>query len=110
MTTITWIIQGMRRNAEDDLVTTVDWIVTAAKDDFIERAVGSVTVERGEEFVEFENLTQETVIGWVKDKIGEEVIAAIEADLINKVEKLAAPTTIYGTPSSWSEIPVEPTV
>lgn len=109
MTSIIWKIQEMHRSAEDGLVTSVDWTVAAVSGIYNEVTVGSTSLERGEQFIEFESLTQETVIDWVKDKIGEDVVSAIEADLTNKVEKLAAPKTISGVPSSWIVIPAEPT-
>lgn len=104
--TITWKIEQLERLTADGVVTTVHWRVLA--NDGVNNATvyGSLGVTAGETVIPFEELTEEVVIGWVKDSLGEETVAAHEAALTAQLAALAAPVTASGLP--WT--PVEPSV
>jgi hypothetical protein len=48
--------------------------------------------------VAYADLTEETVIGWVKEQIGAEKIAEIEAALQAQLDEQTAPTKASGVP------------
>jgi hypothetical protein len=48
--------------------------------------------------VPFADLTEETGVGWVKDKFGEEKVAEIEAALQAQLDEQRAPSKAAGVP------------
>lgn len=96
--TITWSIDQLERNVSDGLVTVSHWRVTAVDGDSFASNYGSVSHERAEEFVPFEDLTQEEVIGWVKAKLDSE---EIEASLLAQIDAQKNPVSATGLP--WAQ-------
>jgi hypothetical protein len=101
MMEITWKIDQMDRNVESGLVTTVYWRVIASTVVDAVSVDGTVTLERGEEFVEFDDLSKEVVIQWVKQKLGTEKIEYIEKTLSDQISSLIEAKTVSGLPASW---------
>lgn len=80
--TTTWQIKNMRRQADTGLVIGVRYECIAELNGATESTVGRVRLSgdvNDPNFIAFENLTQETVIGWVKDQLGVDKVAAVEA-------------------------------
>lgn len=92
-----WTVEQMERQASDGLVTTVHWRATAQDGDDVASAYGSVGLERGDSFIEYNSLTQEQVIAWVKEKVEADTI---EANLTAELAAKKAPISMTGTP--WS--------
>ena len=108
MTTFTWKIANLERNVADGKVYTVHYTVNALSDQvdpnsesggfFSAGAYGSVGLD-GEVSVEFGSLTEEVVVGWVKEALGgEEKVAEIEAALQAQIDERVAPTKAAGLP------------
>ena len=93
--TTTWSIAQLDRQTSDGLVTTAHWTVNAVDGDYSAGSYGAVGFERGDTFIPYDNLTQEEVIGWVKDKLDS---SAIEANLAAQIAAKIAPTTVAGVP------------
>jgi hypothetical protein len=95
---ITWSCANLERNTADGFVVTVHYRVNAVDGDYSASSYGTVgyTQEEGS-FTPYESLTEETVIGWVKDSLD---AAEIEAALTANIESQKAPATLSGTP--WS--------
>jgi hypothetical protein len=93
--TITWTIAQLDRQTSDGLVTTAHWRVDAVDGDYSAGSYGTVGFERGETFIPYDNLTQEEVIGWVKDKLD---ASEIEASLTAQIAAKKTPTTETGVP------------
>ena len=93
---ITWSYANLERNTADGFVVTVHYRVNAVDGDYSASSYGTVgyTQEEGD-FTPYENLTEETVIGWVKDSLD---AAEIEAGLTANIEAQKAPATLAGTP------------
>jgi hypothetical protein len=93
---ITWSCANLERNTADGFVVTVHYRVNAVDGDYSASSYGTVgyTQEEGD-FTPYENLTEETVIGWVKDSLD---AAEIEAGLTANIEAQKAPATMSGTP------------
>jgi hypothetical protein len=107
MTTFTWKVANLERNIADGKVTVVHYTVNALSDQvdpnsesggfYSAGAYGSVGFD-GEVTVDFADLTEEIVIGWIKDQFGEEKVAEIEAALQNQIDIKITPVVAAGVP------------
>ena len=108
MTTFTWKVANLERNVADGKVYTVHYTVNALSDTvdpnsesggfYSAGAYGSVGLD-GEVTVDFTNLTEEVVVGWVKEALGgEEKVAEIEAALQAQIDEKVAPSKAAGVP------------
>jgi hypothetical protein len=98
-TTITWNIANLERETADGYVFTVHYTVDAKDDTYSAGAYGSIGLERPEdEMVPFADLTPEVVIGWVKEKFGDEKVTEIEAALQSQLDQQRTPTKASGLP------------
>ena len=98
MTAITWKINNLERQTSDGLVTVVHWGATAVDGDYSVGIVNTQALERGDSFVNYDTLTEETVLGWLWSKIDKD---AVEASLTAQIEAQKAPVTANGLP--WGE-------
>ena len=95
MTTITWRINDMNRQTSDGLVYNIHWSATAVEGDYSASIVNTQALERGDSFVNYDNLTEETVLGWVWGKVDKE---AVEAALTAQINAQKAPVVANGLP------------
>jgi hypothetical protein len=97
MTAITWKINNLERQTSDGLVTVVHWGATAVDGNYSVGIVNTQALERGDSFVNYDTLTEETVLGWLWTKVDKETVeAALEA----QIEAQKAPVISNGLP--WS--------
>lgn len=103
-TTFTWSVSTLDRTVADGIVNNVHYTVNAADDTYSSGAYGSVGLEapaEGDAVIPYADLTAETVIGWVKEKLGgAEKVAEIEAALQAQLDEQRTPTKASGVP--WS--------
>ena len=107
MTTFTWKVANLERNVADGKVYTVHYTVNALSDQidpnsesggfYSAGAYGSLGFD-GEVTTPFADLTEEVVIGWVKEQFGAEKVAEIEAALQAQLDEKVAPTKAAGVP------------
>ena len=98
-TTYTWAVAQLERETEDGFVFTVHYTVAAHDGTYSSSAYGSLGLERPEEgMIPFADLTEEIVIGWVKDKFGAEKVTEIEAALQAQLDEQHAPSKASGLP------------
>ena len=95
MTTFNWTIHDMERQTSDGLVTVVHWGASASEGDYSASIVNTQALERGDSFVNYDTLTQETVLGWVWSKVDKE---AVEAALTAQINAQKAPVVANGLP------------
>ena len=105
--TYTWKVANLERNVADGKVFTVHYTVSAVSDQvnpnsenggfYSAGAYGSIGLG-GDVTVEFDNLTEEVVVGWVKEQFGAEKVAEIEAALQAQIDEKVAPTKASGVP------------
>ena len=104
--TTTWKILDMKHNPNDGGVLEVKWELRATAD------TGETAVEGGEykiesydvsspNFIPFADLTEETVLGWVWEDLGDKK-AEIESDRTSKVEAQIAKKTNEATGLPWA--------
>jgi hypothetical protein len=103
--TIEWKIEQMDRQTSNGLVTTVHWRANATEDSYSATSYGSVGLTAGQSLIPFADLTKEVVIGWVKDKLGEEQVTAIEDSLTAQIESQKEPVSASGLPAAWTVLP-----
>jgi len=99
VTTFTWAIANLERETEDGFVFTAHYTVSAADGTYSAGAYGSIGFERPENLVPFADLTEDLVVGWVKEALGgDEKVAEIEAALQSQIDQQRTPTKASGTP------------
>ena len=99
-TTNTWKITQLDRETADGYVFTAHYTVEAADEAYKAGAYGSIGFDKPETLVPYADLTEEVVIGWVKDKLTAEKVTEVEAALQAQLDEQKAPTKATGTP--WS--------
>lgn len=101
--TTTWKISNLDRDTADGFVTVAHWSASKVDGDFSASIVNTqgFTKEDGVNLIPYADLTEEVVIGWVQEALGEEAVAAIDAALIAQIAEQQAPSKATGTP--WSE-------
>lgn len=91
----TWKITNLDRTADGGLVTCAHYDVTAIDGEFSASVYGTVALERGETFIDFDKLTEKDVISWVKAKLDP---AAVEQALAAQIEAQKNPPIVQGVP------------
>ena len=97
-TTNTWKVANLERETADGYVYAAHYTVNANDGTYQAGAYGSVGLEKPETLVPFADLTEETVVGWVKDQLTAEKVTEIEAALQTQLDEQTAPTKASGTP------------
>ena len=99
MTDFNWTIANVEYTNDDNkAVTIAHWRVSAQDGDYTASSYGTQSFEADPEspdYVAFADLTEEVVIGWVKDSLD---TAEIEANLASQIEAQKAPATLSGLP------------
>jgi hypothetical protein len=94
-------ITQLDRSLPSDVVITVHWQASLTEDEITVDSYGSVNLELKDpadpSFVSFENLTEEIVIGWVNDKIGQEILDGLN----RKLQEVKHPKVVSGLP--WAD-------
>ena len=98
-TTFTWKIAQLERETADGYVFTAHYTVNAEDGTYSSGAYGSLGLERPEgDLIPFADLTEDTVVGWVKEKFGAEKVAEIEAAVQAQLDEQHAPSKAAGVP------------
>ena len=88
-----------QEEGQTDVVYNVHWIVTGVDGDYSSSAIGTqiVPLSEGSTFIPFEDLTNEIVVEWTKEAMGEETVASIETSIANQIQELINPTSVTMT-------------
>jgi hypothetical protein len=99
-TVVTWRIAQLERLTEDGLVITAHYTVDANDGAYSAGAYGSQGFERPEEdvLIPYADLTEEIVVGWVQNALGDEKVAEVEAALQGQLDEQRHPTKAAGVP------------
>jgi hypothetical protein len=99
VTTFTWAIANLERETADGFVFTAHYTVNAADGTYTSGAYGSIGFQRPDNLIPFAELTEEVVVGWVKEALGgDEKVAEIEGALQSQLDEQHAPTKAAGLP------------
>jgi hypothetical protein len=104
-----WSIANLEYNNDADKgVVIAHWRVTeeetVGEDTYSASSYGTASFEpdaSADGYVAYDSLTEETVIGWVKDSMD---AAEIEAGLTANIEAQKAPATLAGMPWAAEEV------
>ncbi len=88
-----------QEEGQTDVVYNVHWIVTGVDADYSATNIGTqvVPLSEGGAFIPFEDLTNEIVVGWTKDAMGEEQVASIESSIASQIEDQKNPVSVTMT-------------
>ena len=88
-----------QEDEQTDVVYNVHWIVTGVDGDYSSTAIGTqiVPLSEGGDFIPFEDLTNEIVVEWTKEAMGEETVLSIENGIANQIQDLINPTSVTMT-------------
>lgn len=104
--TVQYKITNLERTIPDGTVVAVQWSAQLKDEAFAASTCGSLTLERDEDsdtFIQFEDLTEEIVIEWLKQTIN---IEEIESNLATQIANQKRPKTAFGMP--WIDsVPVQ---
>ena len=107
MATITWNIVAMdcypEIDGKQDVVFTCHWNLTAIDGEYSGYIYGSVGVnlDPSAPYTPYADLTQDQVVGWVKEALGAEQVAAYEANVAAQIEQQKNPTVVT-PPLPWA--------
>ena len=107
---VTWKIVNMERRISDGIVFLVHWTANLEEDGYYSStfgAVGLLAPEEGSDIINYEDLTEEIVIEWVKNVYDTE---STENYLKVDIEKQKTPVNAMGTPWSQLVVPTVPSV
>ena len=98
MIEITWNIANLERETSDGFVYTAHYTVSATDGTYSSSLYGSVGFQRPETLIPFDDLTQDLVVEWVKEALGEERLEGINDALENQIDEQNQPTKLSGVP------------
>ena len=96
--TSTWNIAALERETSDGFVFTAHYTIDANDGTYSAGAYGSIGFERPEDLIPYMDLQKEQVIDWVKEALGEDKVAEIEAALAAQIEEQRNPSKATGVP------------
>ena len=96
--TSTWNIAALERETDDGFVYTAHYTIDANDGTYSAGAYGSIGFERPENLIPYMDLQKEEVINWVKEALGEDKVAEIEAALAAQIEEQRNPSKATGVP------------
>jgi hypothetical protein len=100
-TTFTWGVANLERETADGFVFVCHYTIAANDGTYSSSAYGSIGFERPDNLIPYADLTEELVIGWVKEALGgDEKVAEIEAALQAQLDEQHSPSKAAGVP--WS--------
>jgi hypothetical protein len=98
-TVFTWAIANLERETEDGFVFTAHYTINANDGTYSSGAYGSIGFQRPDNLIPYADLTEDTVIGWVKEALGgDEKVAEIEAALQAQINEQRSPSKAAGVP------------
>ena len=98
-----WTVSAMDYTVSQDghtnVVNTVHWRVSKTDGDHSGSSYGTVGLEAPSgTFVEWDDITEATAIGWAKAALGDEQVSSIEAAIDAQIAEQANPTRGEGVP------------
>jgi hypothetical protein len=98
-TVFTWAIANLERETEDGFVFTAHYTINANDGTYSSGAYGSIGFQRPDNLIPYADLTEDTVIAWVKEALGgDEKVAEIEAALQAQINEQRSPSKAAGVP------------
>jgi hypothetical protein len=107
-----WTIHQLERQADNGFVVNVHWRYSMTDIDETGKyyyadtySVASYSQDpEAESYIPYEELTKETVVGWVTASLGEERMAEIEKSLADQIAAQKNPPILTGLPWEQAEV------
>lgn len=105
--TNTWVINALDCYPEEggntDVVFTVHWSLNATDGTYNGSVYGTVgvTLDPDAPFTPYADLTESQVVGWVQDALGDEQVAAYEANVAQQIANQINPPVVT-PPLPWA--------
>ena len=97
--TKTWEVNTLERELADGYVKKVIYRVKGIDgSEEKARATGEVELEKPKTLIPYNKLTESTVLGWVKTKLGTDAVASVEKWLEDEIALINTPVTAEGKP------------
>ena len=97
-----WQISSLDRTLPDGVVMTAHWRVSKTDGGASASVYGTISFPAKDpadpDFIPYADLTEAQVIGWVKDEMGADTVAAHEAAVQAQINAQLNPTSASGTP------------
>ena len=97
---VIWNISTLERNTDNGVVV-AHWRASDVDGDHSGSSYGTVGFTpdaSADGYVAYDSLTEEEVIGWVKDSMGEEGVTGVEDSIAAQIADSKAPAISVGTP------------
>jgi len=97
---VTWTISTLERNTDNGVVV-AHWRASDVDGDHSGSSYGTCGFTpdaSADGYVAYDNLTEENVVGWVKDSMGEEAVTGVEDSIAAQIADSKAPAISVGTP------------
>lgn len=98
MANATWHISQLEHETSDGFVFVAHYSVNLQSGDYSAGSYGSIGFERPKNLIPYSNLSEELVISWVKEALGDDAVATMEENLQIQIDKQENPTTETGVP------------
>jgi|694.fasta_scaffold70233_2 hypothetical protein len=105
--TYTWVIEAMdcvpQEDGQTDVVIAVHWRLNGTDGTNTATVYGTVglTYTPRSPFTPYTNLTQDQVIAWTQDALGDEQVASLEANVAAQLANLVNPPVV-SPPLPWA--------
>jgi hypothetical protein len=97
-----WKISQLDRSLPDGMVLTAHWNVSKTDGAASGSVYGTVSFAAKDpsdpDFIPYDKLTEAQVVGWVKEAMGADQVAAHEAAVQAQIDKQLNPTSASGVP------------
>ena len=97
---LAWSVVELERDYLDGCVSVVHYCISVQSSAEIFTSTSTVFLPRPERLIPFDELTESLVLSWVKEKLGDEKVSALEQCVIDKLTKKLDKTVVTGLP--WS--------
>lgn len=97
---VVWKISTLDRDTSNNFVMTAHWQCTAIDGEYTASVYSTCSWASETPTIPYAELTEAAVVQWVKDSLGEEGVAAVDAALAANIADQKAPKVATGTP--WS--------
>jgi hypothetical protein len=97
---VIWNISTLERNTDNGVVV-AHWRASDVDGDHSGSSYGTCGFTpdaSADGYVAYDNLTEEDVIGWVKDSMGDEAVTGVEDSIAVQIADSKAPAISVGTP------------
>ena len=102
-------IVQLERQLPSGGITVAHWTVSKTDGDITVSSYGAQGFQpdpTASDFVAYAQVTEAEVIDWIKDAMGTETVAALEASLDSQIAAIKTPATATGMP--WTAAPATP--